>query len=104
MYSTLMNTAPPIDYSDASFLEDRQAIMTLLQNKDAQLHAQNLLIEKLKHPLAVLRRGKFGSHSKELEHERLNGASLIPLRGRGRRAPFPSVRRAQQRTRKRLFL
>ena len=62
-----MNAASSTDYSDASFLKDRQAVVTLLESKDAELHAQNLLIEKLKHQLAVLRRGKFGASSEGLE-------------------------------------
>jgi transposase len=38
-----------------------------LQTHEIELHALNLLVEKLKHQLAVLRRGKFGASSEGLE-------------------------------------
>ena len=37
-----------------------------LRRRDAELQALNLLVEKLKHQLAVLRRGRFGASSESL--------------------------------------
>lgn len=36
-------------------------------SRDAELHALTLMVEKLKHQLAVLRRGEFGASSEDLE-------------------------------------
>jgi len=40
---------------------------TEVKSRDAELHALTLMVEKLKHQLAVLRRGKFGASGEGLE-------------------------------------
>lgn len=60
--------------SPASLPDDIVALKALViekaqivHDRDAELHALGLMVEKLKHQLAVLRRGKFGASSEGLE-------------------------------------
>lgn len=64
-----MNTLSPaslpddVDALKAMVIEKAQ----IVNDRDVELHALTLMVEKLKHQLAVLRRGKFGSSSEGLE-------------------------------------
>ena len=60
--------------SPASLPDDVDALKALViekaqivHDRDAELHALGLMVEKLKHQLAVLRRGKFGASGEGLE-------------------------------------
>jgi transposase len=52
-----------VDALKAMVIESTQ----VLHDRDAELHALSLMVEKLKHQLAVLRRSKFGSSSEGIE-------------------------------------
>jgi len=47
--------------------DDIDALKGMVNTQATELHAKSLLIEKLKHQLAVMRRGKFGTSSESLE-------------------------------------
>jgi hypothetical protein len=52
-----------VDALKAMVIESTQ----VLHDRDAELHALSLMVEKLKHQLALLRRSKFGSSSEGIE-------------------------------------
>jgi len=60
---SLASLPDDVDALKAMVLESTQ----VLHDRDAELHALSLMVEKLKHQLAVLRRSKFGSSSEGLE-------------------------------------
>ena len=51
-----------------SFTPDSATLLQLLAQRDAEIRAKDLLIEKLKLQLANLRRYRFGSKSEALDH------------------------------------
>ena len=53
--------------SSEQFPDDPDALKAMISERDDELYAKSLLIEKLKHQLAILRRGKFGTSSESLD-------------------------------------